>query len=206
MESDFLGPGFGDEEIAGELVRRGVRFERCADPARAAAERIAKGEIVGWFQGRMEFGPRALGHRSILADPRDPRTKPRLDTQIKRREPFRPYAPAVLRSAHEEYFDGPGDSPYMLKSYSVRPERRALVPAIVHADGSARVQTVEAARDPLFWRLISHFASLTGIPLVLNTSFNGPGEPIVCTVEDALRCFTASGLDALFLGDCLVRK
>jgi carbamoyltransferase len=206
METDFLGPGFTNEEIARELVDRGVSYERCDDIARVGAERIARGEVLGWFQGRMEFGPRALGHRSILADPRREETKPRLDQSVKRREPFRPYAPAVLREAHEEYFAGPGDSPFMLKNYSVRPDKRSRIPAVVHVDGSARVQTVDRTRDPLFWRLIKEFERLSGVPVVLNTSFNARGETMVCTVQDALRCFSTTGMDALALGDCLVRK
>jgi carbamoyltransferase len=206
METDFLGPGFTSEEIARELEERGVSHQRHPDIARVAAERIARGEILGWFQGRMEFGPRALGHRSILADPRRAETKIRLDQQVKRREPFRPYAPAVLREARQDYFLGPGDSPFMLKSYSVRPEKRAGIPAVVHVDGSARVQTVDRERDPLFWQLIKEFEDRSGVPLVLNTSFNARGETIVCTIVDALRCFATTGLDALVLGDCLVQK
>jgi carbamoyltransferase len=206
METDSLGPGYTGDEVARELDARGVRYQRCADIARACAERIARGEIMGWFQGRMEFGPRALGNRSILADPRCDDSKSRLDQRVKRREAFRPYAPAVLREAHQQYFSGPGDSPFMLKNYSVRPEQRSRVPAIVHVDGSARVQTVDRGRSPLFWSLIKEFEQLTGVPLVLNTSFNSQGETMVCTVDDALRCFFSTGMDALALEDCLVHK
>jgi carbamoyltransferase len=206
METDYLGPAFGDEQIERELREDLVPFVACPDIAAAAAELLAQGQVVGWFQGRMEFGPRALGNRSILADPRRAEVKQRLDGQIKRREAFRPYAPAVLAERHAEFVDGPGDSPFMLKSFSVRPEKRALVPAIVHVAGSARVQTVDSSRNPLLHRLISEFERRTGVPLLLNTSFNGRGETIVCTVKDALRCFFSTGLDALAIGHCLVRK
>jgi len=206
MTSDALGPSYTDEEIERELTEDRLRFERHDDIAAAAAERITAGDIIGWFQGRMEFGPRALGHRSILADPRRKDVKAVLDGRVKRREWFRPYAPSVLREAAAEYFDGPGDSPFMLKSHRVRPEKREAVPGIVHVDGSARVQTVDAAVQPLFHRLIAELGRRTGVPIVLNTSFNGQGETIVCTVRDALRCFTSTGLDALAIGRYLVRK
>jgi carbamoyltransferase len=206
METDALGPSFTDEEIERELAADRVAFTRCEDVARAAAERLVAGDVVGWFQGRMEFGPRALGHRSILADPRRRDVKAVLDERVKRREPFRPYAPAVLREARGEYFAGRRDSPFMLESVAVHPDKRDAVPAIVHVDGSARVQTVDARVDPLFARLLSEMGRLTGIPMVLNTSFNGQGETIVCDVRDALRCFYSTGLDALAIGSFLVRK
>ena len=204
--SDYLGPSFGEDEIAGQLAESGIPHERHEDIAAQAAERIAAGEIIGWFQGRMEFGPRALGNRSILADPRQAAVKQRLDATIKRREAFRPYAPTVLAEACARYFDGPGDSPFMLKSYRVRPEVRDSIPAVVHVDGSARVQTVDQAQNPLFWRLIREFEKRSGVPLVLNTSFNSRGETMVATVGDALRCFFSTGLDSLVLGSFLVAK
>jgi carbamoyltransferase len=206
MEVDSWGPGFTDAEIERELVENRVRYERCDDIARVAAERIAEGDILGWFQGRMEFGPRALGQRSIIADPRRRDVKTVLDERVKRREAFRPYAPAVLAEAHADFFSGPGDSPFMLKSFLVRPEKREVIPGVVHVDGSARVQTVDRRRQPLFWKLISEFGARTGVPVVLNTSFNGRGETIVCDVRDALRCFFSTGLDALAIGGFLVRK
>ena len=206
MESDALGPSFTDAEVARTLDEAGLDYEACPDVAAAVARLLADGEVVGWFQGRAEFGPRALGQRSILADPRSRAVKARLDGTIKRREPFRPYAPSVLREAHHDFFAGPGDSPFMIRSFAVRPEKRDLVPAIVHVDGSARVQTVEARVKPLFHRLISEFARLTGVPVVLNTSFNAKGEPMVCSVDDALRCYHATGLDALAVGSFLLRK
>jgi carbamoyltransferase len=206
LETDALGPAYGDDEIERELLEDRLRFERCDDIARVAAERLVAGDILGWFQGRMEFGPRALGHRSILADPRRLDVKEVLDRRVKRREPFRPYAPSVLLEAHSEYFTGPGDSPFMIKSFSVRPEKRDQIPGVVHVDGSARVQTVSSAQNPLYFRLIKEFGRLTGVPMVLNTSFNGRGETMVCTVRDALRCFYSCGLDSLAIGSFLVRK
>jgi carbamoyltransferase len=206
MVTDALGPSFSDADIERELRENRLRFERSEDIARLAAERLAAGDILGWFQGRVEFGPRALGNRSILADPRRADVKKILDDRVKRREPFRPYAPSVLAEAQSEYFTGPGDSPFMIKNFTVRPEKRGQIPAVVHVDGSARVQTVTEGENPLYWRLIKEFGRLTGVPVVLNTSFNGRGETMVCTVRDALRCFYSCGLDSLAIGSFLVRK
>jgi len=204
--TDFLGPSVSDDETERALREARVPYHRPDDIAEVVADRLARGSIVGWVQGRMEYGPRALGARSILGDPRDARTKERLDATIKRREPFRPYAPAVLAAARARFFDGPGDSPFMLKSFRVRPEVRATIPAVVHVDGSARVQTVHESLSPLFARLIQAFDRRTGVPIVLNTSFNGRGETIVVGVHDALRCFFTTGLDALAIGPYLVEK
>ena len=158
------------------------------------------------MQGGAEFGPRALGHRSILADPRTIASKERLDGEIKRREWFRPYAPSVLAEHADEYFEMLGPSPYMLIAVNTRPAVRDKVPAIVHTDGSARVQTVARDTDPLYHQLISKFHEITGVPLVLNTSFNGYGEPMVETPEDALSSMHSMGLDALAVGEYLVWK
>ncbi len=167
---------------------------------------IANGLIVGWVQGGAEFGPRALGHRSILGDPRTMKTKERLDNEIKRREAFRPYAPSILAEHADEYFEMLGASPYMLQAVNTRPERRASIEGVVHVDGTARVQTVDEAQAPRFYGLISEFYRLTGIPVLLNTSFNGYGEPIVETPSDAMDAFMKMGLDALVLGDTIVRR
>ncbi len=156
------------------------------------------------MQGGAEFGPRALGHRSILADPRTKASKERLDREIKRREWFRPYAPSVLGEHADEYFEMLGPSPYMLVAVNTRHEVRDKVAGIVHADGSARVQTVERDIEPLYHRLISYFHELTGVPLVLNTSFNGYGEPMVESPQDAIAAMHSMGLDALAVGDFLV--
>jgi len=185
-----------------------LRWSLESDIAAAIARELAAGKVAGWFQGRMEFGPRALGNRSILADPRDPSMRDRLNAKVKWREPFRPFAPAVLAERAACYFDMHGlrDSPFMLFAMPVRSEARALIPAVTHADGTARVQTVSEAANPRFWRLISHFGALTGVPVVLNTSFNVRNQPIVCTPEDALGCFLSTEIDCLGLGDFFVEK
>jgi carbamoyltransferase len=202
----FLGPDFSEAEIEEELQRSGHRYERPEDIARRAAERIAAGEIVGWFQGRMECGPRALGNRSILADPRSPESKPRLNEKVKHREPFRPFAPSALLERAGEYFASDYPSPVMLLVYDVLEHRRDEVPAITHVDGTARVQTVSEEDNPTYWRLIKCFEDLTGVPMVVNTSFNDNDEPIVCTPGDALRCFVKTDLDALAIGPFWVEK
>ena len=206
MEHAFLGPAFSEEEIQAALAACKVAYERPASIARAAAELLAQGQVVGWFQGRMEFGPRALGARSILADPRSEGMKDRVNQCVKHREGFRPFAPSVLEERAGDYFEYAGASPFMLFVYGVRPEKRAVIPAVTHVDGTARVQTVRRADHPLYWELISEFERLTGVPVVMNTSFNVNGEPIVCAPVDAIRCFFGSGLDALALGPFLIRK
>lgn len=190
----------------GDQYDGGSIGEHVDDPARAAAEALARGKIVGWFSGRMEFGPRALGARSILADPRLPGIRDRINRDVKFREDFRPFAPAVLREQAEEWFDGVWDSPFMLFTFPVRPERRVEVPGIVHTDGSARVQTVGPDDGhPQFRRVLEHFYELTGVPLLLNTSFNVRGEPIVQTPEQAVEVFRKSALDVLFVENRVLR-
>jgi carbamoyltransferase len=185
---DYLGRSASDAEINGTLrTASNTAFRKSDDIASECAELVAKGRIVGWVQGGAEFGPRALGHRSILADPRTVASKERLDRDIKRREWFRPYAPSVLAERASEYFEVLGPSPYMLLAVDTRTTVRDEVPAIVHVDGSARVQTVARDVEPLYHRLISKFEEITGVPLVLNTSFNGYGEPMVETTEDAVK-------------------
>lgn len=180
----------------------GIRHYRTDAPEQDAAARLAAGQIGGWFQGGAEFGPRALGHRSIVADPRSSDTKPRLDRDIKRREAFRPYAPAVLHAEARAWFDmGPSDtSPFMLRIVPVHANKRALIPAVVHVDGTARVQTVTPA-DGRFHGLVAAFAARTGVPMLLNTSFNAPGEPIVERPEEALMHLIAGGLDFCVIED-----
>jgi carbamoyltransferase len=197
---DSLGPEYTDDQIAAELVRAHAPRLRLQDPARVAAEMLAEGLILGWFQGRAEYGPRALGNRSILADPRPAHMKDTLNGRVKFREPFRPFAPSVLAERAGEIFTTPSPTPFMLRADYTREEWRARVPAVTHVDGSARVQTVSADTHPLYHRLISHFGQLTGVPCVLNTSFNIRGEPVVNTVAEALRCFYTTGMDALFVG------
>jgi carbamoyltransferase len=204
---DYLGPAITEADtVAAAQGEATAQVKRCDDIARDCAQLIADGRIVGWVQGGGEFGPRALGHRSILADPRTATSKERLDNDIKRREWFRPYAPSVLREHADDYFDMLGPSPYMLLAVNTKDSVRNTVPAIVHVDGSARVQTVDSATEPRYHRLISHFYEITGVPLILNTSFNGYGEPMVETPADALTAFHTMGLDALAIGDYLIEK
>lgn len=181
-------------------------YERQERIAARVAELVAAGAVVGWFQGPMEWGPRALGGRSILADPRRPDMKDVVNRCIKHREAFRPFAPAVLAERAGEYFECAHASPFMLFVFPVRPEKRAQIPAVTHVDGSARVQTVRREDAPLFWEMLKEFERLTGVPVVLNTSFNVNGEPIVCTPLDAVRCFFGSGLDYLAIGNYVVSK
>jgi carbamoyltransferase len=204
------GPAFTDEDVVRALNDHAdlVRWRRCPKIASVVAEELSRGRVAGWFQGRMEFGPRALGHRSILADPRDARMKDLLNEKVKRRESFRPFAPAVLEERASDYFDmtGLGTSPFMLFTVPVREDARALIPAVTHVDGTARVQTVSRDTNPLFWSLISEFGRITGVPVVLNTSYNVRNEPIVCTPADALRCFLGTEIDCVALGEYFVEK
>jgi len=166
---------------------------------RTTARDIAAGKLVGWFQGPMEWGPRALGNRSIVCDPRRPEMKYVLNRKIKRREAFRPFAPAILREHARDWFEQEQDVPFMSQAFQVQADKRRLVPAIVHVDGSGRLQTVHQDSNPLFWRLISDFYCLTTVPIILNTSFN-ENEPIVCRPEQALDCFVRTRLDVLIMG------
>ena len=170
-----------------------VRLVSTATPSpdicKETAKILADGNIIGWFQGRSEFGPRALGNRSILADPRKAEMKDILNSRVKFRQPFRPFAPIVLKERADEIFLGPGNSPYMLMAKQVAPEWKDKIPAIVHVDGTARVQTVAEDENPILYRLLKEFEALTGVPVLVNTSFNIKGEPIVETPEDAIQCF-----------------
>lgn len=206
MRDARLGPQFSNEEIRRFLDGAKIPYETSGNIESAAARLIAAGHIVGWFQGRMEFGPRALGGRSILADPTRPDMKDLLNKHVKHREDFRPFAPSCLAERAGEFFEGCGESPFMLFVHRVRPEKRDTLPAITHVDGTARVQTVAREVDPRFYGLIEAFERLRGVPVVLNTSFNVMGEPIVCTPAEAVRCFYSTGMDALVMGDCVVRK
>jgi len=206
MRDAYLGPGYTEEQIEQALRVFKIPFLRCGNVARAAARLISEGNIVGWFQGRMEFGPRALGNRSILADTRDPEMKNKVNDSIKFRENWRPFAPSVLAERFHEYFEPSLPSPFMILTHTVREEMRSVIPAVTHADNSARIQTVERDVNPRYWQLISEFDRITGVPVVMNTSFNLRGEPIVCEPRDAVRTFYSSGLDFLAMGDCLVAK
>jgi len=228
MHGGYLGPGFAQEEIERRLAAAGAVFETVGDGALVArtAAALADGAATGWFQGRMEFGPRALGARSILGDPRSPTMQRTLNLKVKYRESFRPFAPSVLREDVADWFELETDSPYMLLVADVRAERRRAMteaesalfgidklnvarsdlPAVTHVDYSARIQTVHAGTNPRYHALLSAFKALTGCPVLVNTSFNVRGEPIVGTPEDAFRCFMGTDLDLLAIGNCILEK
>jgi carbamoyltransferase len=207
MTGAYIGPEFSDNQIRTALIDSKLQFETHTDEeiTKRAAQDIADGLVVGWFQGRMEFGPRALGNRSILVDPRRAEMKDILNDRIKKREPFRPFAPSILEESVGDYFEQSHPAPTMLMVYQVRPERRAEIPAVTHVDGSGRLQTVSREVNQRYYQLISNFAELTGVPVVLNTSFN-ENEPIVCTPQDAIDCFLKKRMDALYIGDHVVRR
>ena len=211
----YLGPESSEEEIHAlmDWKRKEIADAGCAvsfitveeDLLRKTAQAIVDGKIVGWFQGRMEWGPRALGNRSILADPRRADIKDILNAKIKRRESFRPFAPSILREAVSEWFDQDDDVPFMMEVFQLRAKHGELVPAVTHVDGSGRLQTVHKETNPRYYRLIEHFRDLTGIPMVLNTSFN-ENEPVVCYPEEALDCFLRTKMDVLVLGNFWIER
>ncbi|MEY9940171.1 carbamoyltransferase [Streptacidiphilus sp. MAP5-3] len=205
---EYTGPEYSDAQILAAFAQAGAAPRRCPDIAGEVAGRIAAGEVVGWFQGRMELGPRALGNRSLLADPRDPGMRDMLNEKVKHREPFRPFAPSVLAERARDWFDLGRDSAsfqFMLFTCPVRPELAARIPAVVHVDGTSRIQTVSAEANPRYHRLISEFHARTGVPMVLNTSFND-SEPIVCSPADALATFLGTRIDAVAIGDYLATR
>jgi carbamoyltransferase len=206
LDSASLGPGYTDQQIKQALDICKVNYRKEKNIAQTAAKLLADGNIVGWFQGRMEFGPRALGNRSILADPRRADMKDLVNKYVKRREEFRPFAPSVLEEELGVYFEAQHTCPFMTSVCLVRPEYRDKIPAVTHFDGTARIQTVSRKTNPRYWELIDEFRKITGIAVVLNTSFNVRDEPIVCSPLDALGCFYSSGMDYLAMGDYLVLK
>ena len=228
MRGSYLGPEYSNSEIIERLVKAGAIFEVLDQDTliEAAARALADGKALGWHQGRMEFGPRALGARSILGDPRSPAMQRTLNLKVKYRESFRPFAPSVLREDVSEWFEIHDDSPYMLLVADVRErhripmteEQKALfgidklnvprssIPAVTHVDYSARIQTVHEDTNPLYYRLLKRFKALTGCPVVVNTSFNVRSEPIVCTPEDSFRCFMGTDIDTLAIGSCFLKK
>ncbi|MDB5049477.1 MAG: putative carbamoyl transferase, carbamoyltransferase [Fibrobacteres bacterium] len=213
LDHAYLGPEFSGAEIGKFLSDKGIRHSRFASRealVSEAARLLHAGQVVGWFQGRMEWGPRALGARSILADPGRPDMQAILNEKVKHREAFRPFAPAVCAEDADEYFqcDSPLPLPadFMLMVYPIREKWRARLPAVTHVDGTGRLQTVRRAANPLYYDLIKEFGTLSGIPMLVNTSFNIRGEPIVCTPGDAYRCMMGTGIDCLFIGDFLVRR
>lgn len=215
MDHAYWGPSFTPEQIAAAIAARradfeaeGCRIERVGDEAtlcRLTAEEISQGKVIGWFQGRLEWGPRALGNRSILGDPRRADMKDILNLKIKRRESFRPFAPSVLRDAVPEWFETDADVPFMMQVFRIREAKRAEIPAVTHVDGTGRLQTVTWAGNPRYARLIQAFRDITGVPMVLNTSFN-ENEPVVCRPEEAIDCFLRTKMDVLVLGDTLIRR
>jgi carbamoyltransferase len=218
MEHGYWGPEFGDEEVSRVIEKRVVmgqlrynllprvtRFTNYELLCAWTAERIAEGKIVGWFQGRMEWGARALGNRSILADPRRYDIREIINAKIKFRERFRPFAPSVLEESLHDYFVGAVPDPFMIQVYSVRPDKRNVIPAVTHVDGSGRLQTVNRHANPLYWQLLKAFEKLTGVPVLLNTSFN-ENEPIVHKPEEALDCFLRTDMDVLVMGRYVVEK
>ncbi len=225
MQGGFLGPEFGDAEIEAVLRNHGAVYEKLSPEALLArtAGALASEQVVGWVQGRMEFGPRALGHRSILGDPRSPKMQSVMNLKVKFRESFRPFAPAILAERATEFFQLSAPSPYMLLVAPVADAQRlgvdpavtglarlqqqhSRIPAVTHVDGSARVQTVTASENPQFHALLKHFEALTGCPLLINTSFNVRGEPVVCSPDDAYRCFINSQMDALAVGSFYLER
>jgi carbamoyltransferase len=212
MDHAYWGPGYTREEIrraidANGLGKNGCHIEELAEDSlmQRTAAIVADGKILGWFQGRAEWGPRALGNRSIVADPRRPEMKEILNQRIKHREIFRPFAPSILAESTGEWFEKSYPSPFMTLAYSVRPEKRSKIPAPTHVDGTGRLQTVTREANPRYWSLIKAFEQLTGVPVVLNTSFND-NEPIVCRPAEALDCFQRTQMDALVLGDFLITR
>jgi carbamoyltransferase len=207
MTGAYTGPQFTGAEIKKSLSESELAFEYYSDEdlTKRAAQDIAAGLVVGWFQGRMEFGPRALGNRSIIVDPRRAEMKDILNDRIKKREPFRPFAPSILEERVADYFEQTHPAPAMLMVYQIKPERRAEIPAVTHVDGSGRLQTVSRAVNERYYELISDFAALTGVPLVLNTSFN-ENDPIVCTPQHAIECFKKTKMDVLYLGNYAIRR
>jgi carbamoyltransferase len=205
-DDPYLGTGYSDEAIEKLLRQSKLPYTRQPDIASVAARLLADGHILGWLQGRMEIGPRALGNRSILANPAFPDMKDKINAEVKHREAYRPFAPSTPVEAKNRFFDIKGDSPFMLKVCDVLPHMKPVIPAITHVDGSARLQTVEARTNPLYHELLSKFGQITDVPVLLNTSFNIQGEPIIESPIQAIRCFFSTGLDYLAMGSFLVGK
>src|SRR5439155_11033337 len=215
MEHSYWGPEFGNGDMDRILHKHEQLLEQAGATTseirdtdglcRWTAARIAEGKIVGWFQGRMEWGARALGNRSIVADPRRKDMREIINTKIKFREKFRPFAPSILEDAVDEFFVGAVADPFMIQVYPVRPKKRDVIPAVTHVDGSGRLQTVNPKTNPLYWKLIKSFADLSGVPVLLNTSFN-ENEPIVHRPSEALDCFLRTKMDVLVLGNYAIEK
>jgi carbamoyltransferase len=215
MNTAFWGPQYTEVEVKAEVEKNqnelsnlnciAERIDNDIDLCRKTAKEVSEGKVVGWFQGRMEWGPRALGNRSIVVDPRRAEMKDVLNARIKRREPFRPFAPSILLEKTAEYFEKDYPDPFMIKVYPIRSEKRSVIPAVTHVDGTGRLQTVKREDNPLYWQLIKEFENLTGVPVVLNTSFN-ENEPIVRTITEALDCFLRTKMDVLVMGNWYIER
>ncbi len=205
MEHAYWGPEYSNEEIEEALKAfQEIDYEHCEDISAAAAKQLAEGKILGWYQGRSEVGPRALGNRSILADPSRPDMKDRVNNQVKHREPWRPFAPSILENSLSRYFDHSRQSPFMILAFDTKPETMNEIIAAVHVDGTARPQSVSLKTNPRYYQLIKRFEELTGIPAVLNTSFNVDSQPIVNTPQEAIDTFLNCGMDMVAIGEFLV--
>jgi carbamoyltransferase len=202
----YWGPEYSNDEIESVLKQAKISYRKSDDVPAEAAKLVADDKIVGWFQGRMEVGPRALGARSIVANPTNPAMKDAVNNSVKFREPWRPFAPSLLDESMEEYFGTTHPSPFMILAFEAQEQVRSKIPAALHVDNSGRPQTVDKVTNPRYWHLIDEFRKLTGVPVVLNTSFNVDSEPIVCTPKNALATFYMSGMDALAIGDFIVEK
>lgn len=206
MEHAYWGPEYSNQEIEQVLKESKLRYRRCEDIEEDTARLLSKGKIVGWFQGRMEIGPRALGNRSILTHPGLEHMKDKVNAEVKHREMWRPFAPSILEEDAPDYLEGYYPSPFMLLTFNVKEDKKRFMSQATHVDGTARVQTVNKKTNPKYYKLIDSFKRLTGIPVVLNTSFNDKGEPLVMSPKDALRTFSSTGMDVLAVGDFLIEK
>jgi len=206
MNHAYWGPEFSNEEIEEELKRYRLDYEECEDISGVAAELIADGKVVGWFQGKLEWGPRALGNRSILVDPTRKESKDIVNIKVKFREPWRPFAPSILLGEEKKYFENAVEAPYMLLAFKIKPEKIKELPSVCHVDNTSRPQTVDKEVNPKYYKLIEKVGKITGTPIVLNTSFNIKGEPIVCRPKEAIEGFLKTDMDFLAIGDYLVSK
>jgi carbamoyltransferase len=206
LQHVYYGPGFSNAEIRRQLDGCKIRYQESGDVVRWTADALAEGKMVGWFQGRMEFGARALGGRSILANPVLPGIKDKVNNEVKYRESWRPFCPSLLDEVKDDYLVGAAEAPFMIVAFQVKPTMRELIPSAVHVDGTVRPQTIKEGANPRFHGLVKEVGKRTGHPVVVNTSFNIRGEPIICTPLDAVRCFYSNGLDALVIGDFVVTK
>ena len=208
MSHASFGPSFTNDQIESTLEAKNIPFQKLSDDdlIQTVASLLEGINVIGWFQGRMEYGPRALGNRSIIADARNKENWQKVNLKIKFRESFRPFAPTALEERVSDYFDLDRPSPFMLLVADVHPDKRDEIPAVTHVDGSARIQTINREQNPKYYDLIKAFEEKTGCPVIINTSFNVRGEPIVCTPEDALNCFLNTHMDYLVMGNCLIKK